>query len=96
MASKIEKSAIKHINLYLVDYISIIYRLGDANDPIAKEILMPGLISGHIGINFNSNTFSLAPEHIFAFANNDEIEWEIVNLLALTDDLELPFLLSFD
>ena len=93
MASKIEKSAIKHINLYLIDYNSIIHRFGDANDPIAKEILKPGLISGQIGVNFNSNTFSLAPEHISAFANNDEI-MNILSRLCFRANRETMHLLN--
>jgi len=72
-AAKIEKSAINHIKSYLIDYISIIHRFGDANDPVAQEILKPGLHSGRIGIDFDSNTFSLIPEHILYFNNDDEI-----------------------
>ncbi|CAF1418087.1 unnamed protein product [Adineta steineri] len=64
VASKIEKIAIDHINFNLIDYISIIHRLGNANDPISQEILKPGLLNGQIGINPETNTFSLSHEHI--------------------------------
>ncbi|CAF1269094.1 unnamed protein product [Rotaria sordida] len=73
LSAKIEPSAINLINLHLSDYISIIHRLGDANDPVAKEILKPGLQCGQIGIDYKSNTFSLAPEHIIHFHSDDDI-----------------------
>ncbi|CAM4841639.1 unnamed protein product, partial [Rotaria magnacalcarata] len=73
VAAKLEKSAMNHIKLHLIDYISIIHRLGDAKDPIAREILKPGLIIGQIGIDFDSNKFSLAPEHSIRFNDDDEI-----------------------
>ncbi|CAF3737244.1 unnamed protein product [Rotaria socialis] len=92
MAAKIEISAINHINLYLVDYISIIHRLGDANDPVAKEILRPGLISGQIGIDFDSNTFSLAPEHIVFFNNDHEIMNELNRLCIRANPQTMPLL----
>jgi hypothetical protein len=73
VSAKLEKSTINHINLHLNDYISIIHRLGDANDPIAQEILKPGLRNGQIGIDFDSNTFSLASEYIIHFNDDDDI-----------------------
>lgn len=73
MAAKIEKSAIEHINMNLYDYITIIHRLGDVNDPVAQEILKPGLRNYQIGINLKLNTFSLLPEHILDFNNDDDI-----------------------
>jgi hypothetical protein len=80
ISAKIEKSAITHINLHLADYISYIHRLGDANDPIAQEILKPGLTNGQIGIDYNLNTFSLAHEHILHFDNDDDIMQQLKNL----------------
>ncbi|UJR34580.1 hypothetical protein I4U23_027356 [Adineta vaga] len=73
VASKIDKTAIDHINSNLIDYISIIHRLGDANDPVAQEILKPGLFNGQIGINPLANTFSLSPEHTLQSKDDDYI-----------------------
>ncbi|CAF1387240.1 unnamed protein product, partial [Adineta steineri] len=73
LAGKIDKPAIDYISSQLVDYISIIHRLGDADDPVAQEILKPGLHSAQIGIDFNSNTFSLASEHILNFNTDDDV-----------------------
>lgn len=73
MAEKIDKSIIDYINSYLVDYISILHRLGNSRDPIAQAILKPGLQNGLIGIDYYSNIFSLAPEHIISFNDDYEI-----------------------
>ncbi|CAF1359232.1 unnamed protein product [Adineta steineri] len=73
LAGKIDKPAIDYISSQLVDYISIIHRLGNADDPVAQEILKPGLHSAQIGIDFNSNTFSLASEHILNFNTDDDV-----------------------
>ncbi|CAF5042924.1 unnamed protein product, partial [Rotaria sp. Silwood1] len=90
LSAKIEKSAINHINLHLKDYISIIHRLGNVYDPIAQEILKPGLSSGQIGIDFNSNIFSLEPEHIIHFENNDDILKQLNKLCFRATNRTLP------
>lgn len=73
LAAKIDRAAINHIKSHLADYVSIVHRLGDANDPIAREILRPGLSEGRIGIDSVSNIFSLAPEHIIHFETDNDI-----------------------
>ena len=80
LTRKIEKPAIDYIKLHLSDYISIIHRLGNASDPIAREILMSGLRNGQIGIDLDSNTFSLASEHIIDFNNDDDVMKQLNNL----------------
>ncbi|CAF0998674.1 unnamed protein product [Rotaria sordida] len=94
LAAKIEKSAINHINLHLIDYISILHRLGEAKDPVAQEILKPGLLNGHIGIDFHSNTFSLSPEHIIYFNNDDEIMKQLNRLCIRANDQNIGLLNS--
>ncbi|CAF2830348.1 unnamed protein product [Rotaria sp. Silwood2] len=92
LSAKIEKSAINHINLHLSDYISIIHRLGDANDPVAEYILKPGLQCGQIGIDFKSNTFSLAPEHIIHFNSDDDIMKQLNRLCIRATDQKFALL----
>ncbi|CAF1170848.1 unnamed protein product [Rotaria magnacalcarata] len=92
LSAKIEKSAINHINLHLGDYISIIHRLGDANDPVAQEILKPGLQCGQIGINFTSNTFSLEPEHIVHFNCDNNIMKQLNELCIRATDQKVTLL----
>ena len=80
LCAKIEKPAIDHTKLHLSDYISIVHRLGNATDPVAQQILKPGLHSGQIGINPYSNTFSLAPEHVIHFNKDDDIMMQLNRL----------------
>jgi hypothetical protein len=70
LAMKIEKSAIEHVKMHLNDYVRIIHHLGTATDPIAQEVLKPGLSSGQIGVDFDSSTFSLKPEHSLRLEND--------------------------
>ena len=78
--SKIDKNAIDIIKSNLIDYIPIIHRLGDSKDPIAQEILKPGLLNGQIGINHETNTFSLLPEHMLQTKNDDYVMGLLNNL----------------
>jgi hypothetical protein len=80
VCAKIEKPAIDHIRLHLNDYISIVHRLGNATDPVAQQILKPGLHSSQIGINPDSNTFSLAREHVIHFNKDDDIMMQLNRL----------------
>jgi hypothetical protein len=86
MATKMENSAINHINNNLNDYITIIHRLGNADDPIAQGILKPGLSAARIGIDFGSNTFSLSLEYIIDFNNDNDIMKELKKLCSRATD----------
>ena len=73
LALKLERSAIERIRSHLNDYIAIIHRLGDSSDPVAQVILKPGLRSGEVGVDFDSNNFSLGPDHMVHFNDEKEI-----------------------
>jgi hypothetical protein len=73
LALRLERSAIDRIRAHLDDYIAIIHRLGDSNDPLAQIILKPGLRSGEVGIDFDSNNFSLKSDHMVHFDDDKEI-----------------------
>jgi hypothetical protein len=98
LSSKIEKSAINHIKSHLNDYISIIHRLGSATDPVAQEILKPGLLNGEIGISFDPKSFSLASEYIVPFNNDNDIMEQLKTMcirasnenVGALDNTELP------
>ncbi|CAF4066585.1 unnamed protein product [Rotaria sp. Silwood2] len=92
LCAKIEKSAIDHIKLHLSDYISIVHRLGNATDPVAQQILKPGLHSGQIGINPDSNTFSLAPEHVIHFNKDDDIMMQLNRLCVRAIDQKVDLI----
>ncbi|UJR18400.1 hypothetical protein I4U23_005304 [Adineta vaga] len=70
IAGKIDKPAIDYISSNLFGFIEIIHRLGDANDPIAQEILKPGLRNGLIGIDPETQTFTLSPVYAFEMKDN--------------------------
>ncbi|UJR18796.1 hypothetical protein I4U23_005702 [Adineta vaga] len=63
IAGKIDKPAINYISANLFDFIEIIHRLGNADDPVAQEILKPGLRNGLIGIDPETHTFTLSPNN---------------------------------
>jgi hypothetical protein len=94
MAAKMEKSAIEHICSHLNDYISIIHRLGAADDPIAQEIIKPGLQGGQIGIDFDSNIFSLKPEHTL-YINTDDYIMDQLNRLCVRATDQTDGVLNF-
>lgn len=85
-ATKIDKLAIDHIKKYLNDYISIIHRLGKGTDPVAQEILKPGLNLRQIGIDHISNRFSLRMEHMVSFASDNEISQHLERLCCREND----------
>ena len=80
LAIKLERTAVEHIKMNLEDYVRIIHRLGNANDPIAQDALKPGLLDGEIGVDFDSKRFSLKPEH-FLHLESDHDVMEILGLL---------------
>lgn len=86
LSAKLEKMAINHIRSYLKDYISIIHRLGNAMDPVAQEILKPGLLTGQIGIDFDSKLFSLAPEHMIHLNNDHDVVKQLSGLCSRVDN----------
>jgi len=70
ISGKIDKLGIDYINSNLFDFIEFIHRLGDVNDPVAQEILKPGLRNGLIGIDPETHTFTLSPVHTFEMKND--------------------------
>ncbi|CAF4315011.1 unnamed protein product, partial [Rotaria sp. Silwood2] len=73
LAGKIDKPAINYISSNLFDFIEIIHRLGNANDPVAQEILKPSLRNGLIGIDPETDTFTLSPVHAFEMKDDHYI-----------------------
>lgn len=97
LATKIEPAAIDHIESHLIDYISIIHRLGNANDLIARKILQPALLTGKIGVNFGSQTFSLAPDHHNHFETDDDVMKQLHKICMRATSNESPKnLIQFD
>ena len=90
--AKMEKAAINHIKLHLNDYISFVHRLGNATDPVAQEILKPGLYTGQIGIDFDLKSFSLASEHMIHFDNDDDVMNQISRLCIGANDEKVDIL----